>query len=97
MGPEGVPLVDRQTVEASLEVRRDDRLVARNVEAGRLKFTTELGPAVREAKALLNTLAGTVTPAQVDLSIDALADRWESDEARDGIAAFFEKRKAPWV
>ena len=53
--------------------------------------------AVREAKALLNTLAGTVTPAQVDLSIDALADRWESDEARDGIAAFFEKRKAPWV
>jgi len=53
--------------------------------------------AVREAKALLNTLAGTVTPEQVDLSIDALADRWESDEARDGIAAFFEKRKAPWV
>ena len=69
---------------------------------GRQEFEVVLGNqhisfAVREAKALLNTLAGTVTPAQVDLSIDALAERWESDEAREGIAAFFEKRKAPWA
>ena len=26
-----------------------------------------------------------------------LADRWETDEARDGIAAFFERRPPPWA
>jgi len=31
------------------------------------------------------------------MTIDALVERWESDEARDGIAAFFEKRKPGWV
>lgn len=53
--------------------------------------------AVREAKALLNALAGPVQEAEVDLAIDALAKRWETEEARAGIAAFFDKRPAPWV
>ncbi|MBU2961504.1 crotonase/enoyl-CoA hydratase family protein [Citreicella sp. C3M06] len=53
--------------------------------------------AVREAKALLNALAGQVTPEQVDMAIDALAARWETDEARSGISAFFDKRPAPWA
>ena len=53
--------------------------------------------AVRDAKRLLNDLAGRVTPAQVDMAIDALADRWETDEAREGLAAFFDKRKPDWA
>ena len=53
--------------------------------------------AVRDAKRLLNDLAGRVTPAQVDAAIDALADRWETDEAREGLTAFFEKRKPGWA
>ena len=53
--------------------------------------------AVRESKALLNALAGQVTPAQVDMAIDALAARWETAEAQEGIAAFFDKRPAPWA
>lgn len=53
--------------------------------------------AVREGKALLRSLAGPVTQAQVDMAIDALADRWETDEARQGIQAFFDKRAAPWA
>lgn len=53
--------------------------------------------AVREAKALLNALAGQVSADQVDMAIDALAARWETDEARDGIAAFFDRRPAPWA
>ena len=53
--------------------------------------------AVREAKALLNALVGPVQGAEVDLAIDALAKRWETEEARAGIAAFFDKRPAPWA
>lgn len=34
--------------------------------------------------------------AAVDLSIDALASRWEDPESHEGIAAFFEKRKPDW-
>ena len=29
--------------------------------------------------------------------ITALADRWETSEAQEGIAAFFDKRPAPWA
>ncbi|WP_417721935.1 crotonase/enoyl-CoA hydratase family protein [Salipiger sp.] len=50
--------------------------------------------AVRDAKALLVTLAGRVSEAEVDLAVDALARRWESAEAREGIAAFLDKRPA---
>ncbi|MGB1035180.1 MAG: enoyl-CoA hydratase-related protein, partial [Primorskyibacter sp.] len=53
--------------------------------------------AVGDAKALLRRLGGTVDPADVDAAIEALADRWETDEARAGIAAFFDKTDPPWV
>ena len=53
--------------------------------------------AVREAKALLNALVGPVQGAEGDPAIDALAKRWETEEARAGIAAFFDKRPAPWA
>ena len=52
--------------------------------------------AVAEAKALMRDLAGRVTPEQVDMAIDALAMRWQSDEAREGVAAFFDKRAPGW-
>lgn len=53
--------------------------------------------AVRDAKALLRRLGGEVSAKDVEDAIDALADRWETEEARDGIAAFFDKRPAPWA
>ncbi|MHA6325595.1 crotonase/enoyl-CoA hydratase family protein [Roseivivax sp. CAU 1753] len=52
--------------------------------------------AVSEAKALLGDLAGRVTGAQVDLAIDALASRWQTAEAEEGLSAFFEKRPPKW-
>ena len=52
--------------------------------------------AVRDAKALLNALAGQVSEADLDFAIEALAKRWETEEAREGIGAFLDKRKAPW-
>ena len=53
--------------------------------------------AVRDAKALLRRLSGAVDPAAVEAAIDALADRWETDEAQAGIQAFFDKTPAPWA
>lgn len=52
--------------------------------------------AVAAAKALLGDLAGRVGSAEVDAAIDALALRWETDEAQEGLDAFFEKRKPRW-
>ncbi|MFP7570803.1 crotonase/enoyl-CoA hydratase family protein [Marivita sp. S2033] len=52
--------------------------------------------AVAEAKSLMRDLSGPVTQQQVDASIDALATRWQSEEARDGVGAFFDKRKPGW-
>ena len=53
--------------------------------------------AVAAAKRLQRRLSGPVTPAQVEASVTALADQWETEEARAGIAAFFERRPPPWA
>ncbi len=53
--------------------------------------------AVAEAKALIRQLDGGVSQADMDIAIDALAARWETAEAQEGIAAFFDKRKARWA
>ncbi len=52
--------------------------------------------AVAAAKALLGDLAGRVDAAQVDHAIEALATRWETEEAREGLDAFFDKRPPRW-
>ncbi|MGA9254072.1 MAG: crotonase/enoyl-CoA hydratase family protein [Roseobacter sp.] len=53
--------------------------------------------AVAAAKKLVRDLGGSISPEAINMSIEALAARWESDEAQEGIAAFFEKRKAAWM
>jgi methylglutaconyl-CoA hydratase len=53
--------------------------------------------AVAEAKALALRLGGAPGEAEIAASIKALVTRWESDESAEGVAAFFEKRKADWV
>ncbi|MFT6931746.1 MAG: methylglutaconyl-CoA hydratase [Paracoccaceae bacterium] len=81
-------------------------LLARAVDAGALDaaIEAEIVPylacapgAVADAKALIAKLDPRVTDATVAMSIDALVRRWESEEAQEGIAAFFDKRKANWV
>ncbi|MFA8385291.1 MAG: crotonase/enoyl-CoA hydratase family protein [Pelagibaca sp.] len=66
------------------------------VEAEVLPYLSCAPGAVAEAKALMRDLSGRVTAAQVDLAIDALAARWQSDEAREGVGAFFDKRAPSW-
>ena len=53
--------------------------------------------AVAAAKALARELGQGITQAQVDHSIRALCDQWKTPEAREGVAAFFDKRPAAWV
>ena len=52
---------------------------------------------MRDAKRLLRRLSGGVRHDDVEMAVDALAARWETAEAQDGIAAFFDKRPAPWA
>ena len=73
-----------------------DDLLARAGQEAEAYLMTAPG-AVAAAKALARHLGGGATEAMIDASISALADTWESDEAREGVAAFFEKRKAGWM
>lgn len=81
-------------------------LLARAVEAADLDaaIEAEIAPylsaapgAVAEAKALVRRIAAPVKPAMIEDSIAALVTRWESAEASEGIAAFFDRRPPPWA
>lgn len=49
------------------------------------------------AKALVRSLGPQIDDAVIEASIQRLADTWETEEAREGIAAFLEKRKPRWA
>ncbi len=53
--------------------------------------------AVAAAKALTLRLGGGIDAGAVEHSIARLVAAWEGDEAAEGIAAFFGKRKARWM
>ena len=80
-------------------------LLARAVPAGDLAEAAEaeVAPylacapgAVAAAKRLTRELGPRIDEAVIDHTIRALVDRWEGEEAREGIAAFFDKRKPAW-
>ncbi len=52
--------------------------------------------AVAAAKAFARSLGPVIDQGTVDRSVEALIAQWNGDEAAEGIAAFFEKRKAAW-
>lgn len=52
--------------------------------------------AVSEAKALCRMLAGVDPADAAEMSVNALADRWETEETQQGIAAFFAKEEPTW-
>lgn len=53
--------------------------------------------AVASAKALIHQLAAPVSEDMLAQTAAALVARWESPKSAEGIAAFFEKRKATWM
>jgi methylglutaconyl-CoA hydratase len=67
------------------------------IEAEIAPYLAAAPGAVAQGKQLVAELVRGADAAQVALSIEALVARWESAESAEGIAAFFEKRKASWV
>lgn len=53
--------------------------------------------AIAATKSLLRDITGQPRDRVIALAAQNFADRMASDEARDGIAAFFEKRKPRWA
>ncbi|GAA0288797.1 crotonase/enoyl-CoA hydratase family protein [Rhodovulum strictum] len=81
-------------------------LLARAVPESELDAATEaeIAPflacapgAVARAKAQLRALGPRIDEAVIEDSIARLVAAWECDEAAEGIAAFFERRKPRWV
>lgn len=81
-------------------------IVARSVPIDELDAAvhSEIAPylsvapgAVGRAKALARQLGPRIDEAVIDATITELANAWETDEAREGIDAFLEKRPARWV
>lgn len=67
------------------------------VEAEVLPYLNCAPGAVAAAKQLARDLGPRIDEAVVDHTIAALAARWETEEAAEGIGAFFDKRKAQWM
>jgi methylglutaconyl-CoA hydratase len=71
--------------------------LAQAVEAEVVPYLSCAPGAVAAAKALARDLGPVIDESTIAMTIEALKSRWETDEAKDGINAFFEKRKAAWV
>ena len=84
---------DMGLVSLSVTETALDETVARE-----LKTALNAAPgAMARAKAMLRAFTAPDLDAQITQAITHLADCWESDETAAGIAAFFNKEKAPWI
>ncbi len=88
------------------EEARDLGLLARVVAADALDDAVdeEISPylacapgAVAESKRIARMLGPRIDAEVIAATIDRLVAAWESDEAPEGVAAFFEKRKPRWT
>lgn len=70
--------------------------LAAAVEAEVVPYLSCAPGAVTAAKKLTRDLGPRLDDTVIDMTIQALVDRWEGEEAPEGIAAFFEKRKPSW-
>ncbi|WP_199259596.1 crotonase/enoyl-CoA hydratase family protein [Paracoccus binzhouensis] len=66
------------------------------IEAEAVPYLSCAPGAVAAAKRLARRLGPPIGAAEIEASIQALVDVWEGDEAPEGIAAFFDKRKPRW-
>ncbi|OWU83671.1 enoyl-CoA hydratase [Oceanicola sp. 22II-s10i] len=66
------------------------------VEAEVAPYLETAPGAVARSKALLRYLGPPITDEIIEHSIGELVACWEGPETREGIAAFFDKRRPPW-
>ena len=71
--------------------------MAAAVEAEVVPYLSCAPGAVAAAKALARRLGPRIDEGTIAITIDALKSRWETEEAAEGIGAFFDKRKAGWM
>jgi len=76
-------------------VPADDLAAA--IEAEVVPYLSCAPGAVASAKALARALGPHIGEDTIAMTIDALKSRWETDEAAEGIGAFFDKRRAAWM
>ncbi|MBV7409441.1 crotonase/enoyl-CoA hydratase family protein [Maritimibacter sp. DP1N21-5] len=67
------------------------------VEAQVVPYLACAPEAVARAKRLARRLGPPITEEVIDETIGELVACWEGQEARDGIAAFFDRRRPDWV
>ncbi len=66
------------------------------VESEIRHFLAASPQAAARAKALARSLGMPITDEVIDRVIEQLVEAWESEEAREGLAAFFERRQPKW-
>ncbi|MEL6808723.1 MAG: crotonase/enoyl-CoA hydratase family protein [Pseudomonadota bacterium] len=71
--------------------------LAEAIEAEVVPYLSCAPGAVAEAKSLARALGPRIDAETIDMTIAALKSRWETEEAAEGIGAFFDKRPAAWM
>lgn len=92
---------DRFDAEAALRLELFAEVVTpealdQAVEAAIAPILETAPQAVARAKALARRLGNPPSAEEIDHSIEELVACWEGEEAQEGIAAFFERRKPRW-
>lgn len=67
------------------------------IEREAVPYLSAAPGAVATAKRLVRGLGSPINDAVIDATVEMLADQWETEEAREGLAAFFDKSKPGWV
>lgn len=86
----------QEALSLGLVARVTDDLDAA-VEAEVVPYLSCAPGAVAASKELALRLGGAPGPDEVQLSIDALVTRWNTEEAKRGVDAFLDKRKPDWA
>lgn len=53
--------------------------------------------AIARSKSLARALGPAITDEIIDMTVERLADTWETGDALEGVTAFFERRKPRWA
>ena len=67
------------------------------IEAEVAPYLAAAPEAVARTKALVRSLGPLIDDAVMTATIERLVDTWETPEAREGLAAFFDKSKPSWI
>ncbi|TIX89838.1 crotonase/enoyl-CoA hydratase family protein [Rhizobium sp. P44RR-XXIV] len=67
------------------------------VEAEVRHFLAASPQAAARAKALARSVGRPITDGMIDHVVEQLADAWETEEAKEGVTAFLEKRRPNWL